>query len=326
MLDFLATLLLVLLLAALLAVCALVALSFRRKARAEAAVPAIGAFVDIETAEGSGRIHALERGETRPDRHPIVLIHGAGGTLRHFSQTLVDPLAETDRVIAVDRPGAGYSIAPGPASMTLTGQAAALKQALDALGVEKPVLVGHSFGGSVALAYALDYPDAVSALVLLAPGVAPFKPKPPTSDAVIESAAMRAILAWTILGPTIEKARPAIQRVAFGPQSAPPDFSTAGGGALTVRPNQLRAAMEEQALYQPGLRAQATRYGALELPITVLFGDQDGILHPEEHGQRLAETAGSQVEIQLFPGVGHMLPYAIPDDVLAAIRAAAAKA
>src|SRR3984893_432537 len=67
----------------------------------------------------------------------------------------------------VDRPGFGYSDRPRGAMWTPARQADLIRQACARLGIERPVVVGHSFGTLVALALALDHPDAVSGLVLL---------------------------------------------------------------------------------------------------------------------------------------------------------------
>ncbi|MEO1330560.1 MAG: alpha/beta hydrolase [Pseudomonadota bacterium] len=297
--------------------------AFLRQRSAEADAPPLGEIVTVETPHGTGRLHALIKGEAQPGRRPIVLIHGAGGNLRHFTQTILDPLAQTDRVLAVDRPGSGYSVAPGPESMSLVGQADFIRRGALQLGFEKPVVVGHSFGGSVALAWALDHPDDVSALVLLAPGAYPFKPKPPASDAVVMSPAMRRILSWTILGPAVLKQRGEIHRATFGPQKPPVDFSTTSGGALSVRPSQLMASLEEQAIYQAGLKMLSTRYAELALPITVLFGAEDGVVDAAAHAAPLARAARATT-VEILPGVGHMVPYAAPEKTIEAIRAAAA--
>ncbi len=323
MADILITALAALLGVAAAALAALVALAFRRRRAAERIAPPLGERITVETPHGAGVLHYAAFGAPRPDRRPVVLIHGAGGSLRHFTHTLTDALAETDRVIAVDRPGAGYSAPPALDALTLSRQADFLRRGLAALDVRNPVLVGHSFGGSVALAYALDHPDDVAALVLLAPGAYPFTPKPPAPQQPVTSALARKLLAWTVLGPAVESARDQIAGAVFSPQTPPSDFNSAGGAALATRPEQLLAALTEQATYQEDLGAQAARYGALTLPITVLFGERDAVGDAATHADPLAAAAARACVVRL-PTAGHMLPYAEPDACLDAIRAAAA--
>ena len=113
------------------------------------------------------RVHALVQGEG-PD---LVLIHGSSGNLRDFTYDMVGPLSERYRVIAFDRPGLGYSDPISPEGASLSEQAAVLVAAARQLGAERPIVLGQSLGGAVALAWAVEHPDSLSALVTVS-GVA----------------------------------------------------------------------------------------------------------------------------------------------------------
>src|SRR5882762_689756 len=117
--------------------------------RAETLAPPIGRFIEVDGA----RLHYLDRG-TGP---VVVLVHGLGGNLRNF-YGLVYKLAAGCRVVAVDRPGSGYSTVSGE-HPTLSAQATIIARFLHRLGLDRPLLVGHSLGGALALALALDHPD-----------------------------------------------------------------------------------------------------------------------------------------------------------------------
>ncbi|NBO21346.1 MAG: alpha/beta hydrolase, partial [Rhodobacteraceae bacterium] len=130
---------------------------------AEAAFPPQGQFLLVE----GHRVHAVVAG-TGPD---LVLIHGASGTTRDFSFDLIPALAQRYRVIAFDRPGLGYSDDLGEAGLDPREQARVLALAADQLGVTSPVVLGQSYGGIVALAWAELRPRQVAALVLVS-GVA----------------------------------------------------------------------------------------------------------------------------------------------------------
>lgn len=315
---FLVWLLLALVVAAFLFLVAFVALrvlgAVREKREAEARVPPIG---QLKPLSGGARLHAFETG-AESDAPPVVLIHGAGGSLWHFS-ALWDALAADRRVIALDRPGYGYSFPPKGFSGSLAAQSAFLREALAALSIERPLLVGHSFGGAVALRYALDHPDAVAGLTLIAPGAYPFTPKPPFPADVIEKPAMRAVLAWTAIIPKIKELRGAIAATVFNPDPTPPDFDAKAGGALALRPGQIIAQMTDQAMLQPGLREQAPRYGEIKAPMRILIGTADAILHADEQGPPLV-AACPQAALTVLEGAGHMLPLAHPEETLAAIR------
>lgn len=115
-----------------------------------------------------GSIHYVEQGPK--DGTPVVLIHGLSGQLQHFTYGLSELLAKDFRVIAIDRPGCGYSTRENDEFSCPEAQGRMINEALDMLNVEKPILVGHSLGGSVALAMALDRPDQIGALALICPG------------------------------------------------------------------------------------------------------------------------------------------------------------
>jgi pimeloyl-ACP methyl ester carboxylesterase len=90
---------------------------------------------------------------------PVVLIHGSASLIQDFvTSGLVDRLAQTRRVIVLDRPGYGHSARPRATVWTPERQAALLIEACAQLGVERPVVLGHSWGTLVALAWALDHP------------------------------------------------------------------------------------------------------------------------------------------------------------------------
>src|SRR5690242_14275501 len=114
-----------------------------------------GSFVTVDGV----RIHYLERtgGGT-----PIVLIHGLPGTAEDWNE--VTPLLAGRRTIAIDRPGFGYS---GDGYLKFDRQLEVIDALLRRLGVRRPVLVGHSYGGTVALAFAERHPNEVSGLVLV---------------------------------------------------------------------------------------------------------------------------------------------------------------
>lgn len=116
-------------------------------------------------------IHYLQVGDsTKP---LIVLVHGAPGSLSAFKSYLADQtLLEFAQVVAMDRPGYGFSDY-GNTEPSLAAQAAKLKPILERHRKQKAILVGHSFGGPVIARMAMDYPDLVDGLVLVAGSISP---------------------------------------------------------------------------------------------------------------------------------------------------------
>lgn len=108
--------------------------------------------------------------ELNPEgQRTLVFIHGLGSYLKFWRYQLDTFAAQGYRVIAVDLPGYGKSDKPATFPYTMEAMADAVRELLLAIGVERPVLVGHSMGGQTALSYAIRYPEEPAALVLTSP-------------------------------------------------------------------------------------------------------------------------------------------------------------
>ncbi|MDS0795034.1 alpha/beta fold hydrolase [Burkholderia pseudomultivorans] len=128
--------------------------------------PPDGIFTDVP---GGLRLHHFEAGAGRP----VVFIHGSGpgaSGFSNFKHNYPAFAAAGHRAIVVDLPGYGQSSKPSDVAYTLDFFVGALYAQLTALGVGPAVLLGNSLGGAIALKYALDHPDAVDALIMMAPG------------------------------------------------------------------------------------------------------------------------------------------------------------
>lgn len=291
-------------LAAVLAV--LAALNLAVVAFIERLVPPIGDFVTIDGV----RLHIVDKnpgaGAKAP---PLVFIHGLLGQLNHFDYALAQKFPER-RVVLIDRPGCGFS--KTAKDFTFAGQAALIEQALDRLGLEKPVIVGHSLGGAVAVALALKCREKLSGLALIAPLTQLIAAPPPAFSWLFKrSRTFIAIGAWT-LGPilTLLRAEDTRDKV-FAPDAMPTDFWSRGGGLLGLRPTALLTAAGDIVTQPHDLPRMLLRYGGLELPIGVLFGAQDKVLDPEFQGAGFCDHA-PEAEFELIQG-GHMLPVSAPE-------------
>ncbi len=290
---------------------ALALYSDRQAAIAEAQVPAAGSFVEVDGV----RLHYVKQGSGSP----LVLIHGLAGNLRNFTGTIAADLARTHTVIAIDRPGSGYSDPLPDGKASVQAQADFIHRALEQIGIERPTLVGHSLGGAVSLAYALDYPADIRALVLLAPATVPFSPRPPVDKFDVGSPFMQKLLAHTLAVPASMRSGPETVRAIFAPDPVPSDFAFAGGAALSRRPAQVAANFRDFSQLGAGLETMRERYASLSLPIHIIFGEQDNVLDPSAH---IAPFVGmDNVTVSRIDGTGHMLPYSQPREILAAIAA-----
>lgn len=304
---------------AVLLVAAYLAWTTRRLARnAEKAVPASGAFVRV----GGNDIHYVERGEGRP----ILMIHGLGGSLHHLRRPLMEAFGDGYRLIALDRAGSGYSTRDPSRQGSLKEQAQGIADFIDALGLEKPMLVGHSLGGAVALATALDHPDRVAGLALISP-LTRFEPTlPPAFKALaIRSPFRRRLVANTIAVPMSVKNAPVVLDAVFGPQQPPTDYAVEGGALVGLRPQHFYATSTDLLGSRIDLAQYEARYGEISVPVGILFGTADRILNYERQGVSMTERIPA-IELELVDGVGHMPQYAETERVVAFVRRIAQRA
>jgi pimeloyl-ACP methyl ester carboxylesterase len=288
-------------------VAGLVLYSARTARQVEKALPPLGRFIDVD----GGRIHYLEQGSGPT----LVLIHGLGGQMRHFTHSLSERLKNDYRLIIIDRPSNGYSTSAPQASAAISAQARTIARFMDALGLERPVVVGHSLGGAIALSLALDHPEKVSGLALLAPATHP-QPQVPAAfvGLAINSALLRKLTAWTLAIPISIKYGATVLGMVFSPQPAPADFATKGGGLLAMRPRSFIAASRDLMAAAEDLEKMPARYGSLKVPVGILFGTHDRILNIVTHGEAAA-TKIAGADFEPIEGEGHMLPITSADRV-----------
>ena len=311
------TVLLVLLLLLAIGVAGLVAHTQRSARWAERQVPMAGRRVSVP----GGATHLVEAGPK--DAPAVVLIHGLSGQLQHFTYAMVEDLARDFRVVAVDRPGCGYSERAGDDDAALATQARMIRAALAELGVARPVLVGHSLGGTVALAMALDAPEGTGALALIAPLTRTQEATPAVFRGLeVHTPLMRRVIGHTLAVPLAWRTAERVLTAVFAPDRVPEDFVTRAGGALGLRPHAFVAASADLLAVQRDIGPLSARYGDLAMPRGVLFGDADALLPPERHGAAMAEHG---FEVEMLEGRGHMLPITAPAACTALVRRLAAQ-
>ncbi|RKT34213.1 pimeloyl-ACP methyl ester carboxylesterase [Roseovarius halotolerans] len=288
-----------------------------QEARAEAAFPPEGRILEVN----GHRVHALSMG-SGPD---IVLIHGASGNLRDMTLSLAPRLAKRYRVTLLDRPGLGYTDRINRSGATIRQQAELLSDAARQIGVENPIVLGHSYGGAVALAWAVHRPDHIAALVPLS---SPAKPWDSDLSAYYK------LLSHPVLGPLVipfltafvqdERVERAVESI-FEPDPVPPGYIAHIGAPLTLRRNSLRANALQRAQLLDQITALQPALDALDLPIELVHGTADTTVGLHIHAEPLARQLDS-ASLTRLPGTGHMPQHADEDAVVAAIDRAAGRA
>ncbi|MFT7595345.1 MAG: pimeloyl-ACP methyl ester carboxylesterase [Paracoccaceae bacterium] len=285
---------------------------------AEQVVPQPG---QVQRVKGAA-LHYVDLGPR--DAPPVVLIHGLSAQLQHFTYAVSGMLAADYRVIAVDRPGCGYSVLDAGDGAPLAEQGQMIGELLDTLGIGPAVLVGHSLGGAVALSMAMDRPDKTTALALLCPLT---QVQPGTPDMFkgleIRSSFLRRLIGNTIAGPIAKFAAGKMLAEAFAPETCPPDFMDKAGAALGLRPGAFITASSDLCAVEAQMPALVARYDtALKTPGGILYGADDNLLDPDLHGQGMVAHG---LSCESLPGRGHMIPITAPEDCASFIRRMAGK-
>ncbi len=293
----------------------LVGFTWRVARKAEAAVPAIGRFATVDGV----RLHYLDEGAGPP----IVMLHGLASQLQSFTYALDERLRGSHRLLMIDRPGCGYSQTASAA--TLREQARLVAGLMAQLGIERALVVGHSLGGALALALAVDHPGRVAGLALLSPATQPQSGPPPAlKPLAIRSDLLRWIVGWTLAVPAATRSRDHVLSVLFGPDRVADDFEIRGGALLTARPWTFRNACRDLVEAGGEFGRYSARHGEIRVPVGVLYGDGDSILDHRVHGEGLRRSL-PDLDLQLLAGGGHMIPLVRADETAAFIERMAAK-
>ena len=286
------------------------------EAKAEAETPAVGQFVTVE----GGRVHAVVMGQG-PD---LVLIHGAGGNLRDFTMGFAQDLARDYRVIAFDRPGLGYSDAIPDDGVNVLAQVDRLRAAADALDVENPIVLGHSYGGAVALAWALRDPAGPRGLVLVAAASMPFPGGLGAWYQITSSRIGAATLSPLITAFATDAQIEGSVDGVFAPDPAPPGYADHIGARLTIRRDTMRRNARQVMGLKANLIAMEPNYPALTLPVEILHGTADTTVPARIHAIPLSDRLPN-ARLTLIEGAGHMPHHIHPDRLRAAIDRIAAR-
>src|SRR4051812_8120386 len=248
---------------------------------AERETPPIGRFLEVDGV----RLHYIEQGQGEP----LVLIHGNGTLIQDFTiNGLVDRLSKRYRVIVIERPGYGYSERPRWL-WTPRAHATLFEHALQQLGVEHAIVLGHSWGTMVAVSLALQAPTLVRSLVLLSGYYFRTARMDVAVNTPLAVPGIGDALRHTISPPIARLMLPGAIRAMFAPAPVPERFDRLFPKELMLRPIQLRASAEDAALMTPAAMTLEQRYRELKLPVVILTGADDQIIDVGRHSRRLNE-------------------------------------
>jgi pimeloyl-ACP methyl ester carboxylesterase len=278
--------------------------------------PAQGQKIEVVGAT----LNVLDIGRRDGAGPPIVIIHGASSNLETMRQPLGDILAKHRRVILIDRPGHGWSTRVWLDDSTPAIQGQMIDVALEKLGLGPAIFVVHSWAGALGARMALDYPQRVAGLVMLAPVAYPWRGGVGWYNKLVTTPVIGPLLAHTITLPLgYFLAEPGARNV-FLPQIMPTNFVESTATLLLLRPREFLANAQDLVALKAAVAEQAPRYGNIRVPVLVITGDADKTVSPTIHSRPFA-AALPDAKLIVLPGVGHIVQNAAPELVAREIDA-----
>jgi len=278
--------------------------------------PAQGEAVEVAGAN----LNIVDIGPRDATGLPVVMIHGASSNLETMRLPLGEMLAKNHRVILIDRPGHGWSTRANLADSTPAIQGEMIDQALEKLGVVRAIFVVHSWAGALGARMALDYPERVAGLVMLAPVTYPWPGGVGWYNKLVTTPVIGPLLAYTITLPLGYLLTESGARGVFLPQTMPQDFVEKTATALLLRPREFLANAWDLVTLKAAVNEQAQHYATIKAPTVVITGDADKTVSPGIHSRPFAAMVPN-ARLIVLPGVGHMVQNAAPDLVVREIDA-----
>lgn len=264
---------------------------------------------------GAGRSIAYAEAGQGPD---LLLIHGTLMALEDMWLPLMPVLSRQYRVIAVDRPGHGLSERRRLVDASPWRQAALIHEAMTAIGVNRPLVVGHSFGGTVALCHALAYPERTAGVVALAPLCFP----EPRLEQMLFGARAAPGFGDT-LAPLLARTAdplllPLLWRAIFLPQTMPDRIARGFPFDLASGSQRMVAEGEDAMSVWTALSRAALAYATCRVPVRILGGTADLVVNNALHGLAAARLL-PEARFDWMQGAGHMLHHLDPEPIVAAV-------
>jgi pimeloyl-ACP methyl ester carboxylesterase len=251
---------------------------------------------------------------------PILLLHGASSNLEAMRKPLGEMLARHHRVILIDRPGHGWSVRERQSDSTPDVQARMIEEALSKLNTGRVIVVVHSLAGALGARIALDYPQRVAGLVMLAPVTHPWYGGVGFYNSAVTTPIVGPLLATTITLPLGLLLAEKSARAVFAPQAMPENFVKDSATPLLLRPREFLCNARDLVTLRAAVTEQSPRYGNINAPVAIISGDVDKTVSTVIHSRMFAKAVPN-ARLIVLPGVGHMIQNAVPDLVVSEIEA-----
>jgi pimeloyl-ACP methyl ester carboxylesterase len=268
--------------------------------------PVEGRLVPVDGGQAHVRIRGPKHGR------PVVVLHGIGGSSKSVDDYLSYALAALGyRVYAPDRPGHAHSDRTKPEQADPRGQAQWLHDLIAALELEHPHIVGISWGGSVAMAYSLLYPDDIRAVALISPYVLPNTRLVDVAFTVGHWGTVSDVLYKAVAVHARDGIKPVMVKRAFHPDPIPEGY-IGRIPTLLETPQGMRIGAADMRRINPALRAMYPRYAELQPPVFMILADSDQLV-PFHPNKALADSLHWPVKV--FEHAGHAVQISRPEQV-----------
>ena len=264
-------------------------------------------------------LNVVELGQREAAGPPILLLHGASCNLEAM-RPVGELLAKDHRVILIDRPGHGWSRREREKDSTPAIHARMIEDALDKLDAGPVIVMAHSAAGALGARLALDYPQRVAGLVMLAPVTHPWYGGVGFYNSLVTTPLIGPLLAYTITLPLGLLLAEASARAVFWPQAMPENFVADSATLLLLRPREFLANARDLVTLKQAVEEQAPRYGEIRAPVAIISGDDDKTVSTVIHSRMFARAVPN-AKLIVLPGIGHMIQNAVPDLVVAETKA-----
>ena len=265
-------------------------------------------MIGQRVSSGEETLHVIESGSEATDNDlSVVLIHGASTSALDFSTNLLPLLSENWHVLAIDRPGHGYSdrgdahLANQPAH-----QARAILDTLHELDIKNPVLVGHSWAGSVVMAALLMQHEQVDvkAGVLIAGATHPYEGGSAWHVELTAKPLIGDIFRWQYVAPIGRLSLESAVQVVFAPEKMPQNYIEDTGLTLSLRPSAYKSNSLDLTGLSAYLSVQAPLYPTISKPLLSIAASEDHVVPAWNHHDRLIKQV-PQITPVMIEGAGH---------------------
>jgi len=248
----------------------------------------------------------------------VVLLHGSSTSSLDYSTNLLPMLSEQFPVIAIDRPGHGYSDRIEPGAMhDPERQANVILDTVKVLGFSKPILVGHSWAGAVVLSgLLLDHTDVDPVAGIIISGVTHSWNNEDTLPTRLSlKPYFGTFFRWLYLSPigrfmispTVEKS--------FQPEEVPDNYIQNVGLVLSLRPTTYLYNARDRSYLSNHLAENTLNYSKIDVPVLSIASLGDKIVNPSAHHEKLLVDVKNSYS-RVFENAGHSPHHTRTDKVI----------